>query len=160
MTVLTIGIDPGLTGAIAVLQDGRYDTLFDIPTILKGTGTVKTELEPSAIYKFLSEHQARGYSVKALLERVNAMPGQGVASMFSMGDTFGVLRACLSSSRTEHEFITPAKWKKYFGLTSDKEQSRAMASRLFPEADLSKKRHNDRAEALLIALYLWETQYA
>lgn len=160
MSILTVGIDPGLTGAIAILQDGKYQTVWDIPTMLKGAGAVKYETEPAAIYRFLRANLDPEYSVKALMERTSAMPGQGVASMFSMGDTFGTLRACLACAGIPHEFVAASKWKKHFGLGTDKEASRALAAKLFPEAELHLKKHHDRAESLLISRYLWESEYA
>jgi crossover junction endodeoxyribonuclease RuvC len=94
----------------------------------------------------------------AMLERVNAMPGQGVASMFSMGDSFGVIRCALAAASIPTEYITPQSWKKHFHLDSNKEAARALAIRLYPMVDLHLKKFIDRAEALLIATYLKDTR--
>ena len=148
-----VGIDPGLSGAIAVLEGGRYD-VYDIPTMQKGGGTVKSEINAKAMYNILCT--SINYPPTAALERVNAMPGQGVASVFSLGDSFGVCRAVLACSSIPTFYITPTEWKKYYKLTSDKEEARALAVKLFPNAELHLKKHIDRAEALLIANYLRE----
>jgi len=156
----TVGIDPGLSGAIAILNQGALVGVFDIPTMAKGgSGKVRYEVDPSGMYRFLRASLAADLSVKALLERTNAMPGQGVASMFSMGDSYGCCRSVLACSGIPFVTVLPAVWKKHFGLSSDKEQSRALAIKLFPGAELHLKKHNDRAEALLMARYLWETEF-
>lgn len=154
--MITIGIDPGLDGAIAAINDGRGYAVVDMPVITKGTGTVKREINASALIEILRELAPAGYSVKVALERVNAMPGQGVSSVFSLGDSFGCIRACVAACRFELEYVTPVTWKKHFKLTSDKEVCRALAAKMFPQADLRFKKHADRAEALLMARWLYD----
>lgn len=159
--MITIGVDPGLTGAIALLKDGKYFDLMDMPTTIKGgSGKVKYEVSPVAIVRYLRLKIAPSDAHAAIIERVNSMPGQGVATVFSLGDSFGCARAALSAFGTSYIDVTPAVWKKHFGLSSDKEQSRALASKLFPEAQLHLKKYHDRAEALLMAKYLYEKEYA
>jgi crossover junction endodeoxyribonuclease RuvC len=154
-SVLTtfIGVDPGLSGAIAILHDGGY-AVYDIPTMSKGSGTVKTEINARGMADIFRKQV--NSSPIAALERVNAMPGQGVASVFSLGDSFGVCRAVLACQSIPTIYITPTEWKKHYKLTSDKEEARAMAIKLFPHAELHLKKHIDRAEALLIANYIRE----
>ena len=84
------------------------------------------------------------------------MPGQGVTSMFSLGDSFGCARSALIATGCEFTLVAPQSWKKHFKLTSDKEQSRSLASRLFPSAPLHLKKHADRAESLLMAQWYLE----
>lgn len=158
--MITIGVDPGLTGAIGILQDGRYVAVEDMPTVLKGVGSVKREVSPSALIALLRERVPPADNVAAALERVNAMPGQGVSSVFSLGDSFGTARAVLSVARVELHYVVPASWKKHFKLPADKEAGRALAQRLFPLAPLHLKKHDGRAEALLIARWLHETRFA
>jgi hypothetical protein len=79
--------------------------------------------------------------------------------MFSFGDSYGVCRAVITCLNLRTTLVSPAAWKRHFKLDKDKESSRAMAIRLFPEAPLNLKKHADRAEALLMARYLWEIQY-
>lgn len=158
--MITLGIDPGLTGAVAVLSDGRFIAVEDIPTVVKGSGSVKREIDPAGLIRLLREHCSADQEAQVALERVNSMPGQGVSSVFSLGDSFGCIRACVAAVRLPVNYVAPATWKKHFKLTSDKELSRALAVRLFPEAPINLKKHSDRAEALLMARWLYEAKYA
>jgi len=153
-TVLTIyvGIDPGLSGAVAFIRGTEY-RVADIPIIRKGEGFIKNEINASALRDILTDYLI-GAKAIAALERVNAMPGQGVSSVFSLGDSFGACRAVLACADLATHYIAPAEWKRHFKLTSDKEEARALAVRLYPKAELHLKKHIDRAEALLIATYL------
>jgi crossover junction endodeoxyribonuclease RuvC len=151
--MLTIGIDPGLTGAIAVLKHGHFHGIFDMPTVSKGSGSVKNEVDPAGLAAILREHDAM-----CVIERVNAMPKQGSSSTFSLGDSFGSARAVVAALGMSLTYVTPAAWKKHFKLPSDKELSRALAIRMYPSAPLHLKKHADRAEALLMARWLYETQ--
>ena len=146
-----VGIDPGLSGAIAIIRGGDYE-VHDIPIMLKGGGTIKNEINAGGMADIFRKNINSPPIVA--IERVNAMPGQGVASVFSLGDSFGVCRAVVAALKYPFFYITPTEWKKYYGLTSDKEQARALAIKMFPEAELHLKKHIDRAEALLIAAYL------
>ena len=157
--MITIGIDPGLTGAVAFLRNGEYYSLFDIPTTLKGSGSVKQEVEPGGLKRMFLERLEGREDVAIALERVSAMPGQGSSSVFSFGDTYGCCRSVASLTGYPLHLVTPTTWKKHFGLGRDKEESRALASRLFPGAELHLKKHADRAEALLMAHWLWDTRF-
>jgi len=157
--MITIGIDPGLSGAIGVLKDGAFIAVLDMPIVAKGTGAVKNEVDPAGLATLLRQHTPAEESVAVVLERVNAMPGQGSSSIFSLGDSFGCARAVVATCRFELTYATPMKWKKHFSLTSDKELCRALAVRMFPEAPLNLKKHADRAEALLMARWLYEAHY-
>ena len=157
--MLTVGIDPGLTGAVAFLRNGEYVALFDIPTTLKGSGSVKQEVEPGGLKRMFLERLEGREDVAIALERVSAMPGQGSSSVFSFGDTYGCCRSGASLTGYPLHLVTPTTWKKHFGLGRDKEESRALASRLFPGAELHLKKHADRSEALLMARWLWDTRF-
>lgn len=157
--MITVGIDPGLTGAVAFLRNGEYYSLFDIPTTLKGSGSVKQEVEPGGLKRMFLERLEGREDVAIALERVSAMPGQGSSSVFSFGDTYGCCRSVASLTGYPLHLVTPTTWKKHFGLGRDKEESRALASRLFPGAELHLKKHADRAEALLMARWLWDTRF-
>ena len=157
--MITIGIDPGLSGAIGVLRDGAYVAVLDMPTVAKGSGSVKNEVDPAGLATLLRQHAPAQEAVAVVLERVNAMPGQGSSSIFSLGDSFGCARAVVAACRFELTYVTPVKWKKHFALTSDKELGRALAVRLFPDAPLNLKKHADRAEALLMARWLYEAHH-
>lgn len=157
--MITIGIDPGLTGAIGVLSDGVFLAVEDMPTVVKGTGSVKREVDPAGLISLLKSHKSATGFTSIVLERVNAMPGQGVSSVFSLGDSFGCARSSIAACSIETTMVSPVTWKKYFKLERDKELSRALAIKLFPEAPLHLKKYADRAEALLMARWLWETKF-
>lgn len=154
--MITIGVDPGLSGAIGILNDGRFVAVEDMPIVAKGSGSVKNEVNPSGMIALLRQYAPADEYVMAVLERVNAMPGQGVSSTFSLGDSFGCARSAIAACRFEMTYVAPSQWKKHFKLTNDKEMSRALAIRMFPEAPLNLKKHSDRAEALLMARWLYD----
>jgi crossover junction endodeoxyribonuclease RuvC len=147
-----VGIDPGLSGAIAFITGTGAYAVHDIPIMAKGTGTVKNEINANGMRQILQKTIT--LEPVAMLERVNAMPGQGVSSVFSLGDSFGACRSVLACTDIPTFYVTPTEWKKHFKLTSDKEEARALAIKLYPQAELHLKKHIDRAEALLIATYL------
>lgn len=144
---------------MAALRDGVYLSVEDMPTLAKGAGSVKREVDPAGLIALLRSLVAPDEAVAVALERVNAMPGQGVSSVFSLGDSFGCARAAVAACRFELVYVTPAQWKKHFALGSDKELARALAVRMFPEAPLPLKKHADRAEALLMARWLYYSRY-
>lgn len=153
--MIILGIDSGITGAIgAVDLFGKYVGVHDMPVMARGKGQskVKNQVNPSELADLLNKMLSRGH-VMAYLERVSSMPGQGVASMFSMGDSFGAIRGVLAALDVPVGIITPQQWKKYYGLGRDKEICRAKAIEIFPEASLGRKKDHNRAEALLIANY-------
>jgi crossover junction endodeoxyribonuclease RuvC len=157
--MITIGIDPGLTGALGFLRDGVFLAVEDMPTVTKGSGSVKNEVSPAGVKQLIQKHVVQGESVCVVLERVNAMPGQGVSSVFSLGDSFGCARSVVAALNLQLVYVAPVTWKKHFKLASDKELSRALATMRFPTAPLHLKKHSDRAEALLMARWLYETQF-
>lgn len=157
--MITIGVDPGLSGAVGLLKNGQYVAVLDMPVVAKGSGSVKSEVDPAGLIALLREHAPPDEPVAVALERVNAMPGQGVSSTFSLGDSFGCARSAIAACRFEMVYVTPTQWKKHFKLTTDKELGRALAVRMFPDAPLHLKKHADRAEALLMARWLYEARH-
>ena len=141
---MIIGIDPGLTGAIAIFSNYTYIDVHDMPIMAHGKGKakVKNQVNAAALSKLIKE-EVQNYSdtntALVYLERISAMPGQGVSSMFSMGDTFGCIRGVCASLGLPIQIITPQKWKKHFGIGKDKEIIRAKAIEQYPEAPLSRK---------------------
>jgi len=142
-----IGIDPGLTGAAAVLEpDGQLRTYLDLPVIrdhalawIDGDRLLSTLLE------------AKGSdTARVIIERAASRPRQGVRSAFSFGLAFGSILATVQALRLPIELVTPAQWKRVLGLPADKRAALDRARLLFPSADLSHARHHGRAEALLI----------
>ena len=98
--------------------------------------------------------------IKVVIEQVSAMPGQGVTSMFNFGQSFGVLKGICSAMQLPMYFIRPAKWKKYFNLiNSEKDASRTKAIEIFPyiSSKLSKKKDANKADAILLASFFFET---
>jgi len=156
--MITIGIDPGLQGAIAVLMDGNFIAVHDMPTVVKSNG--RSEVNPKAMKDLINSGLNSGHDIEVALEKVSAMPGQGVSGVFSFGDSYGCCRSVIAVMGLRTNLISPAVWKHHFKLGKDKEQSRALAVRLFPEAPLHLKKYVDRAEALLIAMYLWELKFS
>ena len=94
----------------------------------------------------------------AIVEQVASRPGQGVASAFKFGSGFEIVRGVIAASGVPLHLVSPAKWKRAYGLDADKEKSRALALRLWPErSDLfGRKKDHGRAEAALIARYGFE----
>lgn len=148
-----IGIDPGLSGAIAS-WDGKTLVVLDVPTVqYKATKKMKTEISLSELSDIMNFTFAG--ADMAYIEKVGAMPGQGVTSMFNFGESYGILKAMTVAFGIPITLIPPIKWKSEMGLNSDGEKSRMRALQLFPNnADTFKRKmdHN-RAEAALLAWY-------
>lgn len=143
-----IGIDPGLSGAIAVLSPAG-PLVYDMPTMETGrAATVKRTVDAHALSRLL-----RSAPGPVWLERVNAFPGQGVASMFSLGHSFGVAYAVAAALEMPTFFVEPREWKAFFKLGKEKDRSRALAQRLYPTIAMDRAKDHGRAEALLIARY-------
>ena len=99
-------------------------------------------------------------NIKVVIEQVSAMPGQGVTSMFNFGQSFGVLKGVCSAMQLPMYFVRPAKWKKYYSLiNSKKDASRTKVIEIFPyiSTQLSKKKDSNKADAILIASFFYET---
>ena len=151
-----IAIDPGLSGAIAHLDpDNDYAFVWDMPVVAKGKSG-KRHVNPHGLLDILRDRSPDYCAI----EEVSAMPGQGVTGVFSLGDSFGVARACLASTGVPIYYVRPQVWKKHFNLGRDKEQARALAINLYPNTAilLRRKLDADRAEALLIGRWMIETK--
>lgn len=155
MTQVVIGIDPGLTGAIAALDfRGSLLSVCDMPTMQVGAGSAKVKrcVNGAALSNILREmSKGNADDVLVVVERVSAMPGQGVAGVFSLGETAGCIRGVLTARGYSTEYVSPRTWKRHFGMTADKEQARAKAIMLYPSAPLSRVKDHNRAEAILLA---------
>ena len=116
------------------------------------SGFVKNAVDVVALAGLLEGIGMAG-SGRAYLERVNAFPGQGVGSMFSLGMSFWGAAGVLAACGIPCQLVAPQDWKRHFGLEKDKADSLALARRYFPNIDLSRKKDHGRAEALLIARY-------
>ena len=159
--MLIIGIDPGLSGAICFLKDGKILDVVEMPTMTEGKKN-KKQVNGSQIYNEVSNRvkEIDKKDIKVIIEQVSAMPGQGVTSMFNFGQSFGILKGMCSAMQLPMYFVRPAKWKKYFSLiNSEKDASRTKAIEIFPyfSTNLSKKKDSNKADAILIASYYYET---
>ena len=154
-----IGIDPGLSGAIAVLENNKVIKIFDIPVMSEGKKN-KRQLNSALLVNLLKENIQKDEDVTVVVEQVNAMPGQGVTSMFNFGQTFGALKGICASLGLPIFFVRPSKWKKHFDLiNSQKDSSRTKAIEMYPSlsSELSRKKDVNKADAILIARYFFET---
>ncbi len=145
---LVLGIDPGLSGALALLDsDGLPELVDDLPII---RDCKLAWIDAARLQSTLLE-ALHGRPCRAAVERVSSSPQQGVASAFTFGVGFGSILATVQTLRLPLELVTPAEWKRALGLSSDKRASLDKARLLFPTADLSLAKHEGRAEALLLA---------
>ena len=154
-----IGIDPGLSGAIAVLENNKVLNIFDIPVMSEGKKN-KRQLNSALLVNLLKENINKEEEVAVVVEQVNAMPGQGVTSMFNFGQTFGALKGICAALKLPIFFVRPSKWKKHFELiNSSKDASRTKVIEMYPmmATELSKKKDVNKSDAILIARYFSET---
>ncbi len=158
---LIIGIDPGISGSICFFQDGEIKDVIEMPTMVDGKKN-KKQVNGSQIFNEITERikKTDKKNVKVVIEHVTAMPGQGVTSMFNFGQSFGILKGICSAMQLPVYFVRPAKWKRYFNLiNSEKDASRTRAIEIFPyfSANLSRKKDSNKADAILIASFFFET---
>ena len=167
---LTFGIDPGITGAIAVLADGVPVSVDDMPAMEVGD---KSEVDAAKLAAIIRGVRAAnpGAYVSGCIERVRAMPPRkdgagvqrnaGAQSSMNFGDNYGKAKAAFEILGIPYTRAEPQSWKRHYGLIGqDKDASRVLAIARFPSmADrLKRKKDNGRAEALLIALWHEVTQ--
>ena len=143
MNSIIAAIDPGKTGAIALLYPDMSLYIYDMPIFGKevagnGLASIFKEFPPTHTY----------------IESVNSF-GMGRQSAFNFGQGMGVVKGVLSTLEIPYTLVTPAKWKQHFNLGRDKDASRAAATRLFPQMSdkFERKKDDGRAEATLIALW-------
>ena len=159
--MLIIGIDPGLSGSICFFEDGKIIDVIEMPTMTEGKKN-KKQVNGAQIYnEFLKRiSKTDKHKIRVVIEQVSAMPGQGVTSMFNFGQSFGILKGICSAMQLSMYFVRPAKWKKYFNLlNSEKDASRTKAIEIFPyfSSQLSLKKDSNKADAILIASFHYET---
>ena len=159
--MLVIGIDPGISGSICFFQDGKIIDVVEMPTMIEGKKN-KKQVNGSQIFNEISKRIKKidKKDIKVIIEQVSAMPGQGVTSMFNFGQSYGILKGICSAMQLPMYFVRPAKWKKYFNLiNSEKDASRTRAIEIFPyfSSQLSKKKDSNKADAILIASFYYET---
>ena len=158
--MLIIGIDPGISGSICFFEDGKILEVIEMPVMTEGKKN-KKQVNGAQIYnEFLKRINNKSDQIRVVIEQVSAMPGQGVTSMFNFGQSYGILKGICSAMQLPMFFVRPAKWKKYFNLiNSQKDASRTRAIEIFPyfSTQLSKKKDSNKADAILIASFYYET---
>ena len=159
--MLIIGIDPGITGSICFFEDGKIIDVIEMPNMAEGKKN-KRQVNGAQIYHEIYKRikNLEKKDIKVVIEQVAAMPGQGVTSMFNFGQSFGVLKGICAAMQIPMYFVRPAKWKKYFNLiNSEKDASRTKAIEIFPHfsTQLSRKKDSNKADAILISSFFYET---
>ena len=153
--MIIFGIDPGISGAISVLENKKVIGVFDMPTMIDGKKN-KRQVNGAQVTNIIKERLDKNKEVVIVVEHVNAMPGQGVTSMFNFGQSFGVIKGICSALSLPIHFVRPTKWKKHFNLIkTNKDASRTKVIEIYPEISnqIHRKKDANRADAILIARY-------
>ena len=150
-----IGIDPGAGGAVAILErGGRLVQVFEMPAVeVVVGGKAKRRVSPEMLAAELRLYNVDGTT--AIVEQVSAMPGQGVSSMFSFGEAYGLAKGVLAGLAIPVSTVTPGKWKRALQLNAGKDAARAKAAALWPEqaGEFRRVKDDGKAEAALIAYW-------
>jgi len=158
--MIIFGIDPGISGAISVLENKKVIEVFDMPTMIDGKKN-KKQVNGAQVTNIIKERLDDEKEIAVVVEHVNAMPGQGVTSMFNFGQSFGIIKGICSALSLPIHFVRPTKWKKHFNLIkTNKDASRTKVIQVYPEisSKLSRKKDVNKADAILIARYFNDTQ--
>lgn len=166
--VIYVGIDPGQCGAVGLVAPGGFAHAMSTPVIVtkvKGVGKTpkgNQRIKVSTLYDEpgmarllhpLRLARKEGYAIKVMLEEVSAQPKDGRVSAFKFGVGFGMWRGILAALAIPYELVRPAVWKPVMGLSQDKNKSRQVCMRLYPELELPLVKDSDKAEAVLLAEY-------
>ena len=157
--MIIIGIDPGVSGAICILTDGKITEIYEMPTMIDGKKN-KKQVNGAEVTNIINKELVNEKDINVVIEHVSAMPGQGVTSMFNFGQSFGVLKGICAALKLPVHFIRPVKWKKHFNLiNTEKDASRTKVIEVFPyiSSKISKKKDANKADAILIARFFHET---
>jgi len=157
--MIIIGIDPGVSGAISILTDGKITEIYEMPTMIDGKKN-KKQVNGAEVTNIINKELVNEKDINVVIEHVSAMPGQGVTSMFNFGQSFGVLKGICAALKLPVHFIRPVKWKKHFNLiNTEKDASRTKVIEVFPyiSSKISKKKDANKADAILIARFFHET---
>ena len=158
--MLIIGIDPGITGSICFFEDGKIIDVVEMPNMAEGKKN-KRQVNGAQVTHIIKERLDSDKEIIVVVEHVNAMPGQGVTSMFNFGQSFGVIKGICSALSLPIYFVRPTKWKKHFNLIkTNKDASRTKVIEVYPKisSQLSRKKDANKADAILIARYFNDTQ--
>ena len=160
--MIIVGIDPGISGALCFFSNGNVIDVIDMPTMAEGKKNKKQVNGRQIFNEILNiKNIFAGHKINVVVEQVSAMPGQGVTSMFNFGQSFGVIKGICSAMELPIFYVRPAKWKKYFNLiNAEKDASRTKVIEMFPKISqkLSRKKDNNKADAILIAKYFENTR--
>lgn len=158
---LILGIDPGLSGALAFYypETGALDVV-DMPILKAGGAKGKSVIDIAALARLIDVSSAS--LTHCYLEMVGTRPGEGAGGAFSFGEGVGLIRGVLAANFIPVTRVTPAVWKRAMGCTGDKDQSRARASDILPRhaSKWPQKKHDGRAEAAVLAVYGARQQFA
>ena len=157
--MIIFGIDPGVSGAISILENKKVIEIFDMPTMIDGKKN-KKQVNGAQVTNIIKERLNTDEEVLIVVEHVNAMPGQGVTSMFNFGQSFGVIKGICSALGLPIYFVRPIKWKRHFNLIkTNKDASRTKVIEIYPEISnkISRKKDSNKADAILIARYFNDT---
>ena len=150
--MIVMAIDPGLSGALAVFIDDVLIDIIDTPTHeLTRNNKTKRQISASGLAAIFRDYKPD----HVIVEKVSAMPGQGVTSMFSFGRSFGVIEGIVGAFEIPVTYVTPGVWTKGIGRGAGKDASRARACELYPSHQKSFARVKDdgRADAVLIGAW-------
>ena len=160
--MIIVGIDPGISGALCFFSNGNVIDVIDMPTMAEGKKNKKQVNGRQIFNEILNiKNTFAGQNINVVVEQVSAMPGQGVTSMFNFGQSFGIIKGICSAMELPIFYVRPAKWKKYFNLiNAEKDASRTKVIEMFPKISqkLSRKKDNNKADAILIAKYFENTR--
>jgi crossover junction endodeoxyribonuclease RuvC len=149
---MILGVDPGASGALAFFEPLEGLTVIDMPTLeVKRGGKAKREISPAMLAAEIRSMEPDA----AVIEKVGAMPGQGVSSMFQFGRSVGMVEGVLAALQIPYEYVTPQTWQKAVGARGGKDASRLRAMEIYPAYanEFRLKKHDGRADASLIAWY-------
>jgi crossover junction endodeoxyribonuclease RuvC len=158
--MIIFGVDPGVSGAISVLENKKIIEVYEMPTMIDGKKN-KKQINGSQVANIIKERLNGDNEIIVVVEHVNAMPGQGVTSMFNFGQSFGVIKGICSALSLPIYFVRPSKWKRHFNLIkTNKDASRTKVIEVYPEisSKLYRKKDSNKADAILIARYFNDTQ--
>ena len=158
--MIVVGIDPGLSGAIAILENNKVLNIFDMPVMAEGKKN-KRQLNSAQLVNIIKDSTKPDDEIAVVVEQVNAMPGQGVTSMFNFGQTFGAIKGVCAALELPIFFVRPSKWKKHFELiNSSKDSSRTKVIEMYPSLSnqLTKKKDVNKSDAILIARFYCDTR--
>ena len=158
--MIIIGIDPGVSGGISILENKKVIEVYDMPTMIDGKKN-KRQVNGAQVANIIKEKLGDNKETVVVVEHVNAMPGQGVTSMFNFGQSFGVIKGICSALSLPIYFVRPTKWKRHFNLIkTNKDASRTKAIEIYPGIShkISRKKDSNKADAILIARYFNDTQ--